>query len=118
MQIRNFVRAQTKPYPGASSYIDDCKIKIWSVIPFDIEIKQEFETGVVVKIFNKNDILVKTQESFMLIDKYEPERESFQIKEGMQFIPENFSRQMNKIIKRHELEYPDLAVSGIIKNYE
>jgi methionyl-tRNA formyltransferase len=29
-QIRNFIRAQTKPYPGAFTYIDGKKVTVWS----------------------------------------------------------------------------------------
>jgi methionyl-tRNA formyltransferase len=28
-EIRNFIRAQTKPYPGAFTYIGDKKVTIW-----------------------------------------------------------------------------------------
>ena len=109
--IQNFVKALTRPYPGAESYIDSHKIKIWSVIPFELEVESKEEIGVIVKIFNKNDILIKTKDSFILINDYEAESESFEFKEGMKFETESFSRQMDTIIKRHQTKYPDLPIS-------
>jgi UDP-4-amino-4-deoxy-L-arabinose formyltransferase/UDP-glucuronic acid dehydrogenase (UDP-4-keto-hexauronic acid decarboxylating) len=110
-QIRNFVRALTRPYPGAESYISDCRIKIWSVVPFDINIMHNYKTGEIVKIFNKKDILVRSKDSFLLIIDYEFVSENIELKEGMVFKSESFSQQIDGIIKRHQSKYPELAVS-------
>ena len=91
---------------------------MWSVIPFEININRNYEIGVIVKIFNKNDILVKTKESYILIDDYESEFENFELKEGMQFETDSFSRQMDVIVRRHQSKYPDLPVSKIITDWK
>ena len=116
IQIRNFVRALTRPYPGAESSINGHTIKIWSVIPFELNIMHDYEIGEIVKIFNKDDILVKTKDSFILIDNYDLEDENFNLKEGMRFESYSFNNQIDEIVKRHELKYPNLTISKTITN--
>jgi methionyl-tRNA formyltransferase len=110
-EIRNFVRALTRPYPGAETFIEGQKIKIWSLIPFEVDFPNADPIGTIVKIFNKNDLLVKTKESFVLITDYKIESKEFFLKEKMQFGSESFEKQMNTIVKRHEAKYPELPVS-------
>jgi len=114
-EIRNFVRALTRPYPGAESFIKGHVIKIWSMIPFDINISGHYETGTIVKIFNKSDLLVKTKESFVLIDDYEIKSTGFILQEGFRFDTVSFKDQLKKIIQRHENKYPELPASGLLK---
>jgi len=113
--IMNFVKALTRPYPGSESRINGQKIKIWSIIPFDIDISDSFQVGEIVKIFNKNDILIKTSESFMLLNDYELFDKNFSLKEGMTFDSFSFRDQMKNIILRHESKYPFLPISKEIK---
>lgn len=114
IEIRNFVRALTRPYPGAHSAVNGHKIKIWSVIPFDIELSREYEIGTIVELFGKKDILVKTKESFMLIDDYEVENDHV-LTVGLKMDCASFIDQMKNIIDRHEKKYPELPVSSLIK---
>lgn len=72
-QIYNWVRAQTRPYPGAFTYLGDDKIKIWSV---DIkspeeELSREISPGT---IFNSEDkTYVKCSDGFISLTDYEVE---------------------------------------------
>ena len=117
-QIRDFVRALNRPYPGAESTVDGISVKIWSVIPFDIDVAGEYEVGTIVRIFNKGDLLVRTHESFVLVDEYSVLAEGVKLSEGACFESVSFSEQMNVIIERHETKYPDLPISDQIKGYE
>jgi len=117
-EINDFVRALTKPYPGAESIIAGEKIRIWSLIPFDVDISGDYAVGEIVKIFNKDDILVRTRTSFVLIDDYQLVTGNIRIVEGMKFESSSFVKQMKTIIERHESKYSKLPIASIVKKYE
>lgn len=112
-EVYDFVRALTKPYPGAFSKINNNKIVIWSGIPFSVqeEVTRDTEPGTIIKIFNKNDLLVKTKDSYFLIDNYTSE---FNIELLQKFEYCDFKKQLSQIVERHELKYPDLKVAPAI----
>ena len=113
-EIRNLIRAITHPYPGAYSMVFGNKIKIWSAIPFDIDIPMEnYAVGEVVKVFNKKDAMIRTRESFMLIENYECD---VPLKRGDILNSANFYEKMQKVIDRHQEKYPELPISGLIKS--
>lgn len=113
-EIRNLIRALTHPYPGATSNISGNKIKIWSAIPFDIDFpKENYAVGEVVKVFNKKDVMIRTRESFMLLNNYECD---LPLKRGDILNSVNFYEKMQKVIDRHQEKYPELPISGLIKS--
>ncbi len=117
-QIRNLIRALTRPYPGATSSFSGNTIKIWDAIPFEINIPSEkYKAGEIVEIFNKQDILVRTGEGFILIQDYELNGDNTQLKAGLIFDSSDFTETMNVIIDRHEQKYEDLPVSTVIKAF-
>ena len=115
--IINFIRALTKPYPGATTFVGDNIIKIWSILPFDIPMEGKYTVGEVVKIFNKNDILIKSKDTLMLIDEYDIISPNTTIEEGMVFTSVSYTQQTQKIIKRHIKKYPNLPISSSLINY-
>ena len=58
-RIRNWVRAQSIPYPGAFTHCNDIKIIIDEIIFSDLGYNSEQENGTVLS--NKNGIIVKCQ---------------------------------------------------------
>jgi methionyl-tRNA formyltransferase len=70
--IHNFVKALTKPYPGAFSFINKQKIMIWKAQPFDTKIIfSNTKLGQVVEKFPTGDLVVKCNEGSLLITDYE-----------------------------------------------
>jgi UDP-4-amino-4-deoxy-L-arabinose formyltransferase/UDP-glucuronic acid dehydrogenase (UDP-4-keto-hexauronic acid decarboxylating) len=118
LEITNFIRAISKPYPGAYTYFKKCKIKLWSAIPFSIDIESNCSPGEILKIFNKRDILVKTLDGFVLIDDFEFDSKEMVLEEGSVFSSCNFSEQMKEIIHRHEKKYPNFPISSSIIKYD
>lgn len=112
MEIYNFVRAQTRPYPGAFTLLNNQIVKIWEVVPFDINFAI-FEPGYVVKKFINGELLVKTGDSFLIVKDYTA---SFIINEGDIFESTNFRQQMKQIIKRHYQKYPEFKINEKIEN--
>lgn len=68
--IYNLIRGITRPYPGAFSYINGCKIQIWSAQPFDTRIDTpNIVNGQIFFIFG-NEIVVKANGGLLLITDY------------------------------------------------
>jgi len=110
-EIYNFIRALTKPYPGAHSLYNGEKIIIWKARIFDLNIHNEksYANGEIIKLFNNGDFLIKTGEGLLLIEEYDT---NAALKEGFILESADFKRQINNIIERHYKKYPDLKVSG------
>tara|TARA_B100000242_G_C43002608_1_gene465826 strand:+ start:86 stop:1075 length:990 start_codon:yes stop_codon:yes gene_type:complete len=75
IDIYNLIRAVTKPFHGAFSFINDDetkKIVIWEAIPFDTRLDWEDKSfGEIIEIFNDNSFIVKAGDGSMLIKNYE-----------------------------------------------
>jgi methionyl-tRNA formyltransferase len=70
-QIYDFVRAQTRPYPGAFAEIDGKKICIWRCRPFDTRIRYDNAAyGAVVERF-KQRLLINCRGGLLLVDEWE-----------------------------------------------
>ena len=71
-EIHDFVKALTKPYPGAFSFIDKQKIMIWEAQPFDRKITfSDAKLGEIVEKFSTGDFVVKCSDGTLLITDYE-----------------------------------------------
>lgn len=70
-QIHNFVRALTKPYPGAFTFFNNKKILIWEAQIFDTRIiyygKKE---GEIVEVFDSGDFVINCAGGTLLVLKY------------------------------------------------
>lgn len=118
-QLYNFIRAQTKPYPGAYTEFSNYKCYIWRSIPFDdLAGFSIYQPGQIIKIFSNKTFLVKTGNGTLLILDYsiEPNAGKQVLKEGMIFESAIFKEQMNAIIERHYQKYPEANISDDIMN--
>lgn len=69
--IYNFVRAQTRPYPGAFGQVGDRWLKIWHCQPFDTRITYPGTPyGTVVETF-EGDLLINCRGGVLLVTDYE-----------------------------------------------
>lgn len=118
-EIYDFIRALTKPYPGAFSFVGKGKIIIWKGRPFEITNNTyAFQFGEVVNIYSNGDCLVKTGDSFLLIEDYAAISEGRELclKEGDILSSCNFKEQIIESIDRHYKKYPELILSDDILN--
>lgn len=112
--IYDFVRALTRPYPGAITKMGETSIRIWRAIPFSVPHSEDYQPGEVVKVFNKGDVLVKTADQFLLIREYSADETDFAFKAGQQLESVQFPAQMKRIAERHQGKYPDLPIANVI----
>lgn len=69
-QIYNFVRAQTRPYPGVYGYINEKCIKIWRCRVFDTRISYiDAKYGECVESFD-NNLIINCRGGLLLIEDY------------------------------------------------
>lgn len=107
IEIYNFIRALTRPYPGAFSYLDNNKIFIWKAIPFgDMQGFEKYEPGEIIKYYITNDeFLVKCKNGTILVKEYSGEMLSYDELENKKFYSVNFKEQMQIILNKHYLNY-------------
>jgi len=118
-EINNFVRALTKPYPGAFCYIGNNKVTIYKGRPFDVQGDPEAQKcGEIIVAYQNGDLLVKTADSYYLIEEYNiaSKNQHDPLKEGMVFSSCDFRDQCAEIVARHYKEYPELIISDDILN--
>ena len=70
-EIYNFVRALTRPYPGAFTFLNGQRLNIWKSQPFDSKIKYESKNGQIVEKFSTGDFVVNCKDGLLLITDYE-----------------------------------------------
>lgn len=105
-EIYNFVRALTKPYPGAFTKIRNGVIYIWHVIYLNIEseVWNCKEEGTILQIQPNGQLIVKCRDGLICIDDCEMDGE-IEIREGDIFQSCDFKMQIGTIIKRHYSKY-------------
>ena len=70
--IHNFVRALTKPYPGAFTFLDGQRVNIWKAQPFDTRIAYPIAVeGEIVEVFSTGDFLVNCNSGLLLVTQYD-----------------------------------------------
>ena len=67
-QIYDFVRALTRPYPGAFAFINKARIQIWQAQVFDTRITfNEKHLGEVIEVFDEDKVFVVNCNSGLLL---------------------------------------------------
>lgn len=70
-EIYNLIRAITKPYPGAFTYLEGKKITIWKAQPFDTRIKyKDVAAGEIVEVFDNGNFIIKCNMGLLLVLNY------------------------------------------------
>lgn len=71
-QIYNFIRAQTKPYPGAFASFSRNRVSLWKAQIFDRVIKYDHaQYGEIVEHFDDRSILINCLGGLLLVTVYE-----------------------------------------------
>jgi methionyl-tRNA formyltransferase len=72
LDIFNLIRAVTRPFPGAFTFIGNEKVKIWKAIPFDSKILySDAKPGEIVESFYDLSFVVKTGDTTILVQDYD-----------------------------------------------
>ena len=111
-ELHDFVRALTRPYPGAFSRFDGGTVSIWGAQPFSSE-RGSAEPGRVVERFESGELLVATGDGLLLVTDYtaEPADASTRVRAGVRLASCDFRAQMRAIVERHRRKHPDLPLA-------
>lgn len=92
VETYNLIRAVTRPFPGAFSFYQNNKIKIWSSKPFDTRLFDPYiKPGRILHVFNNGDFVVKTGDGSLLVTDYEA--------------PENVYLKQGSVLSSGDYEY-------------
>lgn len=116
-EVYNFVRALTRPYPGAFSFLGKTCVKIWRTRPMEIEINDCPVPGEIAMVFASGDFLVGVIDGWLLVEEYEIQPDGVTIEPGNKFSSVRFGDQIKVIVERHKEKYPNLPVSKNLLSY-
>jgi len=105
-EIYNFVRALTRPYPGAYAKLKGEIFHVWHVMYLNISfaIWEKEKVGTILQIQPNGELLVKCKDGIIYIDNYQNENK-VQFHRGDIFESADFKAQIDTIIRRHYLKY-------------
>lgn len=111
--LYDFVRALTRPYPGAFSRLGTGRLVIHRTRVLDLDL--EFPgavPGQIVQHFTSGDLLVRTGQGLLLLEDYrcEPEQARDLLAPGLVLPSVDFADQIQGIVRRHLAQHPGLPV--------
>lgn len=113
-EILNFIRALSRPYPGAFSRIGDGKVYFWKAVSFAVKYDfRKYEIGEIVHVFETGELLIRAGDGFLLITDFHASLPILNdlIKDGSVFDGCNYREQIQVIISRHKLKYPNQPIN-------
>jgi len=113
-EIDRFVRALSRPYPGAFSWLPSGeKITFWRVRPFELP-EQPLagqKPGEIVLTLPDSELLISTGHGWILAEDYSLDPGGAgAIATGTVMLSADFDEQMRNIVRRHYGKWPDLRL--------
>jgi methionyl-tRNA formyltransferase len=112
-QIFNFIRALSRPYPGAFCDCLGGRLTIWHARPFEIT-EMPGQIGEVVALYHSGAFLVRTGDGLLLVDDYSLSSSNIVLSEGAMLHSVSFTEQIKRIVSRHQQKYPQLPLADDI----
>ncbi len=73
-RVVNLVRAVTKPYPGAFTFLDDAQVVIYRAHVFDATLSYRGEPGEIIEVFPNGDFLVMARDTAVYVRDWSASR--------------------------------------------
>ncbi len=112
--IRRFVSALSRPYPGAFSWVGDTKVTIWKARPFNFgaALNEDWKPGKIALATADGHLIVAAQDGLLLIDDFDVDHQSRgMIRNGVTLSSSDFGAQMRTIVSRHQTRFPQLPLA-------
>ena len=113
-QIHDFVRALTRPYPGAFSRLGEATVTVWRGRPFETGGDGGGRPGEVLATGRDGALLLATGDGAYLADEWSVEPPC-SIEAGAILDSVSFAEQMQRIVDRHRAKHPDLPLAKDIE---
>lgn len=118
LEIDRFVRALTRPYPGAFSRYPGGTIQIWKARPFPETFADiPFAAGTVVDRFSEGEFLIHTGDGLLFVDDYSMVEGSVPLVRGMTLESAVYEEQTAAIVARHYARYPHLPLIEMLDQF-
>lgn len=118
-EILRFIRALTRPYPGAFSRVKGGRLVVWKAKALKLKGSDNVPPGKIIARLKNGDLQVKTSDGFLLIYDYSLIPAGKASANENDILPScDFVGQMRRIIKRHQSKYPNLPISKHILRLE
>lgn len=121
IELYDFVRALTRPYPGAFVELaDGTKLMIWRAIPLpDFPSKSGQSPGTVIRFLAQDGrFLVRTGSGALCVTESDRHPYSAKYLAAGAILPSvDFHHQMNEIFARHLLKHPDRPIQEDLINF-
>lgn len=113
LDLYNFVRGLTRPYPGAFSKFKMGILRIWRARPFTelFTNSNEILPGLIVDKFGSGELLISTGNGYLYVDDYEFDIAVGDLMPGDLLESCSYGDQMSRIVKRHFTKFPDMPLA-------
>lgn len=106
-QVCDFVRALSKPYPGAFTHAGRDRLTLWRASPFlPRDLVGETRPGQVIAAFHDGAFAVASGDGSVLVQHYDGPQPPV----GTVLTSVDFGAQMRAIVERDQLRHPDHAI--------
>jgi methionyl-tRNA formyltransferase len=117
--IYNFVRALTRPYPGAFTTLHGAKLTIWRCRPFPQRLAGPTRApGTILSVLESRQLVLEVGDGCLLVDEYDYEADPRKIRVGAQLASVDFVNQMRAVVARHNGRFPDRRLCELFDPYE
>ena len=111
--ISRFIKALTKPYPGAFFKEAASIVKIWRADPIDLSCDLDGSPGQIVFVTSQNEFIVKTGTGYLFVEEWEGLDTDWMPLVGKKLIGEDACEQLKIILNRHISKYPNALPNPI-----
>tara|TARA_B110000483_G_scaffold9932_1_gene11749 strand:- start:3789 stop:4796 length:1008 start_codon:yes stop_codon:yes gene_type:complete len=112
IDIYNFIRSKTSPYPSAFTYLNKKLLEIKSAQLIKVNFNNKYNCGEIAVILSDKRLLISVRNGFLAVEINK--KDISRIKEGQIFKSANFKKQMKTIINRHYKINPMQKLNQII----
>ena len=114
--VCRFVRALTRPYPGAFCHFDNGRntLVIWDVHPIKLRISSLMQPGTILSIVEDRVLIIRGSDGFVVAQDFEVgsnQQDGPGLCAGMILQSVDFATQLKKIVHRHQIKYPNQKVA-------
>ena len=114
--VCQFVRALTRPYPGAFCHFDNGRetLVIWSARPVKLDVTNATEPGTILSIVEDRILIIRGSDGIVVTQDFEivsNQQEGPRPCIGMVLQSVDFASQLREIVNRHQAEYPDQKIA-------
>ncbi len=113
-EVYNFVRALTRPYPGAFCKVEGAELRIWRARPFVEPFASPHQPGTILANYSNTSFLVASQDGALLVDDFEC---TIALHEGMVLTSRSYDEHLAFIGQRHRSRYPDMKLIAELEKY-